>query len=243
MINNVRDGQPLTANIDPTEVGKAAAIGAVSGAVAGATFGAGVAAGGAIAAAAGISSASGAAATAVGAATVAVSGAAAGQTGRATANLLTGQPVSEGLFQPQDMAIDAATSMVGFKAFGGNFNEVAWSNVTQPGSFARGSIAATGPNATANQRATVQGLGPCHHCGTSNPGGNGNSISDHIPPNALANGASQRLFPQCWPCMQQQSQYLRWGNISPLVKPSRLPYGTYHATVPSSASASSEIGH
>jgi len=43
MVQNVRDGQPLTANIDPAEVGKAAAVGAVSGAVAGATFGLGTA--------------------------------------------------------------------------------------------------------------------------------------------------------------------------------------------------------
>jgi len=41
MIQNVREGQPLTANIDPAEVGKAAAVGAVAGAVGGATFGLG----------------------------------------------------------------------------------------------------------------------------------------------------------------------------------------------------------
>ncbi len=43
MIQNVRDGKPLLTKIDPTEVGKAAAVGAVSGAVAGATFGLGTA--------------------------------------------------------------------------------------------------------------------------------------------------------------------------------------------------------
>ncbi len=39
MIQNVRDGQPLTANIDPGEVGKAAVAGAVAGAVVGGTLG------------------------------------------------------------------------------------------------------------------------------------------------------------------------------------------------------------
>jgi len=39
IIQNAREGQPLTTNIDPGEVAKAAAVGAVGGAVAGATFG------------------------------------------------------------------------------------------------------------------------------------------------------------------------------------------------------------
>ena len=39
MIQNVRDGRPLTANIDPGEVGKAAVAGAVAGAVVGGTLG------------------------------------------------------------------------------------------------------------------------------------------------------------------------------------------------------------
>ncbi len=39
MIQNVRDGQPLMANIDPGEVGKAAVAGAVAGAVVGGTLG------------------------------------------------------------------------------------------------------------------------------------------------------------------------------------------------------------
>lgn len=125
MIQNIRDGQPLTANIDPGQVAKDAAIGAAVGAVGGLTFGVGLAAGGAIAGAIGVSSASGAAASAIGVGTVAVSGAAAGQASRATENVLRGREISEGLFQPEDMLLDAATSVVLFKAFGGSFNEIA----------------------------------------------------------------------------------------------------------------------
>jgi len=48
MIKNVQAGQPLTANIDPAEVGKAALIGAGAGAVIGGTLGVGLAAAGII---------------------------------------------------------------------------------------------------------------------------------------------------------------------------------------------------
>ncbi|MCP4125985.1 MAG: RHS repeat-associated core domain-containing protein, partial [Gammaproteobacteria bacterium] len=43
MVENVRRGQPLTTDIDPTEVGRAALTGAVVGGIAGGTFGAGTA--------------------------------------------------------------------------------------------------------------------------------------------------------------------------------------------------------
>lgn len=162
---------------------------------------------------------------------MAVSGVAAGQTGRATANLMTGQSVSQGLFQPGDMALDAATSAVGFRLSGGGFNRIAPSHVAHPGSFARGSIQATGPKATPGQRQAIQELGPCHHCGTSNPGGNGRMIADHIPPNSLANEAQQQLYPQCRSCMGHQADYLRHYSRSPLVRPQRLPFGTLGATL------------
>jgi len=41
MIQNAQNHQPLTANIDPAQVGKAAAMGFLAGAAAGATLGAG----------------------------------------------------------------------------------------------------------------------------------------------------------------------------------------------------------
>jgi RHS repeat-associated protein len=94
MIENVQRGEPLTANIDPGEVARAAAVGAVAGAVGGATFGVGTAVLG-----------TGLAATV---ATGAISGAVAGQSAIATDNVLRGQNVTEGLGRPEDLVRDAA---------------------------------------------------------------------------------------------------------------------------------------
>jgi RHS repeat-associated protein len=92
MIRNAQGGQPLTADIDPVEVGKAAAVGFVSGAISGAT--AGLAAPGA-----------GLAATvAVGA----LGNVLGGQAAIATDNLLSGRDVSSGMLQSGDMLRDAA---------------------------------------------------------------------------------------------------------------------------------------
>ena len=93
MIKNAQAGQPLTTNIDPAEVGKAAAAGAVAGVIGGLTFGIGTAVMG-----------SGLGATMVAGA---VSGALAGQASRATNNVLSGRNVGTGLFNPKDMAVDA----------------------------------------------------------------------------------------------------------------------------------------
>ncbi len=93
MIKNAQAGQPLTTNIDPAEVGKAAAAGAVAGVIGGLTFGIGTAVMG-----------SGLGATMVAGA---VSGALAGQASRATNNVLSGRNVGTGLFSPKDMAVDA----------------------------------------------------------------------------------------------------------------------------------------
>jgi hypothetical protein len=92
MIRNVQSGLPLTTNIDPAEVGKAAAVGFVSGAISGAT--AGLAAPGA-----------GLAATvAVGA----LGNVLGGQAAIATDNLLSGRDVASGMFQSGDILRDAA---------------------------------------------------------------------------------------------------------------------------------------
>jgi len=94
MIENVQRGEPLTANIDPGEVAKAAAVGAVAGAVGGATLGVGTAVLG----------------TGLGAtiATGAVAGALSGQAGRAADNVLSGVDATTGLGNPNDIVTDAA---------------------------------------------------------------------------------------------------------------------------------------
>ncbi|MDY7078092.1 MAG: RHS repeat-associated core domain-containing protein [Chloroflexota bacterium] len=212
MIQNIREGQPLTANIDPSQVAKDAAIGAAVGAVGGLTFGAGLAAGGAIAGAIGVSSASGAAATAIGVTTVAASGAAAGQTSRATSNVLYGRGVTEGLFQPKDMLLDAAFSATIFKIGGGNFNQIAPSDITRPGAYARESIASSGSDVTRAESAQIQTLGNrwgCHTCGTRQPSGQyGTWVGDHMPPTSQAGGMPQQLYPQCASCSARQGGYL-----------------------------------
>ena len=88
MIRNVRGGQPLTANIDPAEVGKAAAVGFVSGAISGATAGVGTG----LAATIGVG---------------AVSNVLAGQTAIATDNVLSGRAITTGMGDVGDMAKDA----------------------------------------------------------------------------------------------------------------------------------------
>ena len=94
MIQNVREGQPLTANIDSAEVGKAASVGAVAGAVGGATFGLGTAALG-----------TGLAGTM---ASGAISGATARQAGVITDNALSGRDLAENVGNAGEMAKAAA---------------------------------------------------------------------------------------------------------------------------------------
>ncbi|MCI0460725.1 MAG: RHS repeat-associated core domain-containing protein [Gemmataceae bacterium] len=102
------------------------AVGAAAGFVAGVTFGASLAVGSAGLGAVGVTSGSGAIAYAGGAAVVVGSGVLAGQAGRATANVLTGNPIGQGLGQPGDMALDAALSLGLFGLFRlGRFNTVA----------------------------------------------------------------------------------------------------------------------
>jgi len=98
IIQNAREGQPLTTNIDPGEVAKAAAVGAVGGAVAGATFGLALAAAPAVGLGTGLG-----AHVAAGAA----SGVVAGQASRAMGNALEGQGITQGLGNPGEMARDA----------------------------------------------------------------------------------------------------------------------------------------
>ncbi len=216
MIQNIQNGEPLMTNIDTAEVAKDAAIGAAVGAVGGLTFGVGLAAGGAIAGAIGVSSASGVAATAIGFTTVALSGAAAGQTSRVTSNVLYGRDVTEGLLQPEDMLLDATLSVVFFKAGGGNFNQIAPSDITRTGAYARESVVSSRPDrVTGSESKRIQLLGDrygCHTCGVRQPGGRyGTWVGDHMPPTSQAGGASQQLYPQCAFCSAQQGGLLSHG--------------------------------
>ncbi len=186
MVQNVRDGQPLMANIDPEQVAIDAVIGAAAGAVGGLTFGIGLAAGGAVAGAIGVSSASGAAATAIGVGTIAISGAVAGQASRATENVLRNNEITDGLFQPEDMALDAGLSLLLFKGLGGNFNQIVPSDITRAGAYARESIPSSGPRVTRAESTQIQVLGDrygCHTCGVKQPGGRwGTWVGDHQLP-------------------------------------------------------------
>lgn len=213
MIKNVQSGQPLTTNINPSEVGKAAAIGAVAGAVGGLTFGVGLAAGSAIAGAVGITASSGAAATVAGAVTIAGSGVLAGQASRAATNVMTDKDLGTGLFQPEDMAIDAVFSLVTFKAIGGNFNQVMPSSTTGVGAYAQESIPSQGVTNTNSVRSGIQTIGNqygCHTCGTMNPKG-GVYYGDHQPPTALGTNQPRVIYPQCPSCSSTQGSHLRWG--------------------------------
>jgi len=128
MIQNVRDGQPLTANIDPGEVGKAAVAGAVAGAVGGATFYIGTAV---------VAAATGATGISLGnmALSGAISGALSGQASRATDNLLNGETVTDGLGDPKDILVDAAVG--GTLAFLGGAADQAIARARFSGTYTR----------------------------------------------------------------------------------------------------------
>ena len=211
VIRNIQSRSPLATNIDLGEVAKEVAIGAAVGAVGGLTFGLGLAAGGALAGAVGVSSASGASATAIGMGTVALSSAAAGQTSRAADNVIRGRPATQGLGQVDEMLLDAAAGMVFFKAGGGNFSQIAPSDITGIGAYGRESIPSSGRNVSRSESAQVQILGDmygCHTCGTMQPGGSW--VGDHQPPASVPSNTPRALFPQCPTCSARQGGYLRW---------------------------------
>ena len=74
----------------------------------------------------------------------------------------------------------------------------------KPGPFASESIPLSGPgrNFSAAERASIDSVGKCHTCGTTNPGTkSGHFVVDHQPPVALAPpGANFRGYPQCTSC-------------------------------------------
>ncbi len=83
-------------------------------------------------------------------------------------------------------------------------------DLTQKGPFAVESIPAAGPSSRLNvaDRTKLNEIGAqrgCQHCGASSPGTkSGNWIADHIPPTAIAEGESQRLYPSCASCSAKQ---------------------------------------
>lgn len=114
LIDNAIHGRAWDANMSWDGVFKSAAVGAVAGA----TFGLSLAAGGAAASYFGVSSGSGAIAVGAGIANVGVAGAVSGQAARATENAWYEDPLTEGLFRPEDMLLDAALA-IGFTGLTG----------------------------------------------------------------------------------------------------------------------------
>ncbi|MBJ7950027.1 hypothetical protein JDS95_28360 [Bacillus cereus group sp. N24] len=93
-------------------------------------------------------------------------------------------------------------------------------NLARPGKYAKASIPAfkgQSRNFSAQTRKTINKLGNkqgCHSCGIRKPGTkSGNYIPDHQPPNALARGRKQRLYPHCKTCSSRQA-----GKVSALSK-------------------------
>ena len=87
--------------------------------------------------------------------------------------------------------------------------------VDSPGPFARGWIAAPGPDRhfTDGIRREINWLGRefgCHTCGTKESGTrSGNFIPDHQHPTArIREGETQRLYPQCVHCSRYQGYLL-----------------------------------
>jgi hypothetical protein len=119
------------------------------------------------------------------------------------------------------------------QVLGGSCRNMMPSNVIRPGAWARASIPARGSKyANETEANLIKDLFKqygCHHCGTRH----GQSIADHMPPNAILKKSQarkfqrllcnlnqlfvkkqpimQRLFPQCSSCMKLQSTALRHG--------------------------------
>ncbi|KAH9564675.1 hypothetical protein CY35_04G037600 [Sphagnum magellanicum] len=127
----------------------------------------------------------------------------------------------------------AAASVAAAQVLGGSCQNMMPSNVIHPGAWARASIPARGSKyANETEANLIKDLFKqygCHHCGTRH----GQSIADHMPPNAILKQSQarkfqrllrnlnqlfvkkqpimQRLFPQCSSCMKLQSAALRHG--------------------------------
>ncbi|KAH9564680.1 hypothetical protein CY35_04G037600 [Sphagnum magellanicum] len=127
----------------------------------------------------------------------------------------------------------AMFGLIAFKVLGGSCQNMMPSNVIHPGAWARASIPARGSKyANETEANLIKDLFKqygCHHCGTRH----GQSIADHMPPNAILKQSQarkfqrllrnlnqlfvkkqpimQRLFPQCSSCMKLQSAALRHG--------------------------------
>ena len=123
----------------------------------------------------------------------------------------------------RDLLLSSVSSVVIFRALGGRFGSVLPSHLLRPGAFAREWIPASRGMQYANEheREIIQLLGKqhgCHSCGRRRVS---NFVCDHQPPTKLiteseAGMLSQRFYPQCNRCSQQQGGVLNGnGRLSP----------------------------
>ena len=116
----------------------------------------------------------------------------------------------------KDLLLSSISSVVVFRAFGGRFGSVLPSHLLRPGAFAREWLPANRGMQYANERERelIQSVGKrhgCHSCGRRRVS---SFVSDHQPPTKLIAESetgmlSQRLYPQCNSCSQQQGGVLR----------------------------------
>eukprot|EP00118_Oscarella_pearsei_P028373 m.311562 g.311562 ORF g.311562 m.311562 type:complete len:351 (+) comp81595_c0_seq1:1-1053(+) len=135
-------------------------------------------------------------------------------------------------FRKSDLLLFGVSSTTVFFLFRGRFRAVLPSNLFQPGSFARESIAATKGVGYANQteKEAINKLGKkygCHSCG-SRPS---RFVADHQPPNALVKpGEAQRYFPQCSNCSNKQGGAIRSSAVGVVTHGLKLRF--YHVWMP-----------
>ncbi|XP_024526816.1 uncharacterized protein LOC9652271 isoform X1 [Selaginella moellendorffii] len=117
--------------------------------------------------------------------------------------------------------LPALMGLVSFKALGGKYRNLLPSDVRFPGVYALAYLPSGMRYASKHEKFLIRLLYRefgCHHCGKTI----GESIADHIPPNALhwkprrRLKLTQKFYPQCIPCMKVQSSSLRHG-LNPLV--------------------------
>ena len=134
-----------------------------------------------------------------------------------------GQTSKLGPVTATDLLLSSLSSVVVFRALGGRFGSVLPSHLLCPGAFAREWLPTSRGMQYANEkeREMIQSLGKrhgCHSCGRRRVS---SFVSDHQPPTKLVTESetgmlSQRLYPQCNSCSQQQGGVLRGnGKYSP----------------------------
>ena len=97
-----------------------------------------------------------------------------------------------------------------------------------PGPNAKGSVPATGPKATPDQRKAVNEIGDqsgCHTCGATTPGTkSGSWVPDHQPPTNLpGRDGEQQLYPQCLSCSRTQGGDVNAARSAKPIEPTPEP--------------------